>query len=135
MCGTPPLQGRDLEAADVLTVNADFTSKLFRVKIPLISAASISPADAAAGGLDEDGGDVAAQIANQRKTMTEAAIVRIMKARKSMDHPNLVAEVTKQLSARFKPSPVDIKKRIEDLLERDYIERDATDKRIYTYCA
>ena len=85
-------------------------------------------------GFDEDG-DFASQLASQRKTTTEAAIVRIMKARKSMDHANLVAEVTRQLSARFRPSPVDIKKRIEDLIERDYLERDAVDKKLYTYCA
>ena len=35
-----------------------------------------------------------------------------MKIRKELDHVNLVAEATKQLSARFQPTPQGIKKRI-----------------------
>jgi cullin 3 len=119
----------------MLSVNDAFTSKLFRVKVPLISASSagLSRAGSGASAADELDAEVAQQIENQRKTMLEASIVRIMKSRKSMDHTNLVMEVTRQLSNRFKPSPAEIKKRIEDLIERDYLERDATDKRIYSY--
>ena len=35
----------------------------------------------------------------------EAAIVRIMKTRKTLDHANLIAEVSKLLAARFQTSP------------------------------
>ena len=48
---------------------------------------------------------------------------------------NLVAEVTKQLISRFAPNPQDIKKRVESLIEREYLERDRDDKRIYLYVA
>jgi cullin 3 len=58
-----------------------------------------------------------------------------MKARKTMDHANLVSEVTKQLSSRFMPNPLVVKKRIESLIEREYLERSKADRKVYNYLA
>lgn len=138
------MQGKDIDAADVFTVNTEFSSKLYRLKVPLVSLKSLASGSSGgaggagsrgAGAADEEGADVATQLENQRKNMMEAAIVRIMKSRKTLDHANLVAEVTRQLASRFKPSPTDIKKRIESLIERDYLERDNDDKKILHYLA
>lgn len=46
-----------------------------------------------------------------------------MKARKEMEHSNLVAETTAQLSPRFYVQPAAIKKRIECLIEREYVSK------------
>jgi len=40
-----------------------------------------------------------------------------MKAHKNMTHNGLVSETTRQLASRFLPDPMDIKKRIEALIE------------------
>lgn len=40
-----------------------------------------------------------------------------MKDRKHMIHNDLVNEATRQLASRFQPDPLDIKKRIENLIE------------------
>merc|ERR1712129_181464 len=61
------------------------------------------------------------------------AIYRIMKARKTLKHPDLVTEVVKQLRGRFTPKPVDIKKRIANLIELEYLERDENDRQLYHY--
>ena len=37
--------------------------------------------------------------------------------------------------SRFQPSPAIIKKRIEGLIEREYIKREDNDRRVYTYLA
>jgi cullin 3 len=58
-----------------------------------------------------------------------------MKARKSMQHAQLISEVTKQLSSRFRPNPVVIKKRVESLIEREYLERSESDRKSYNYLA
>ena len=76
-----------------------------------------------------------AQVEEDRKPQIEVAVVRIMKARRVLDHNSIVAEVTRQLSARFVPNPTVIKKRIESLIEREFLERDASDRRLYRYLA
>ncbi len=101
-------------------------------QIPLVTLRSIAPeieAAAAAGGALPD------SVEDDRRHAIEAAVVRIMKIRKELDHGNLVAEVTRQLSARFQPTPQSIKKRIESLIEREYLERSEDDRRMYRYLA
>ena len=56
--------------------------------------------------------------------------MRTMKARKTLRHQQLQAEVLSQL-AFFKPNPRVIKKRIESLIEREYLERSADDNQVY----
>ena len=86
-------------------------------------------------GLVDGSAAVPISVEEDRRHLLEAAIVRIMKARKVLNHNDLVAEVTKQLSARFVPPPQFVKKRVESLIEREYLERDEHDRRVYRYMA
>lgn len=129
---------------DSFTFNKEYTSKLKRVKIPLVSMKETIRDGHSGHGQDDNGnatgmgGDsttVPEPVEESRRHLVEASIVRIMKARKSLHHNDLIAETTRQLSSRFVPTPQFVKKRIESLIEREYVERSSDDRRMYTYVA
>lgn len=59
--------------------------------------------------------------------------MRVMKDRKQLQHGDLVNEVVRQLSHRFQPKPTMIKKAIERMIEKEYLERDENDRRSLRY--
>ncbi|CAF4735227.1 unnamed protein product, partial [Rotaria sp. Silwood1] len=117
---------KEIQSNDKFSINDSFTSKLFRVKINPITAKIES---------DPERQETRNKVDDDRKHVIDAAIVRIMKTRKAMPHTQLITEVTHQLKARFMPSPVFIKKRIESLIERDYLSRSIDDRKMYSYVA
>ncbi|KAF6215627.1 hypothetical protein GE061_010383 [Apolygus lucorum] len=92
---------KEIEAPHVFFVNDSFSSKLHRVKIQTV---------AAKGESEPERKETRNKVDEDRKHEIEAAIVRIMKARRRMAHNVLVTEVTEQLKSRFLPSPVHYKK-------------------------
>jgi cullin 3 len=117
---------KDIEPNHIFFVNDSFTSKLHRVNIQTV---------AAKGESEPERRETRNKVDEDRKHEIETAIVRKMKAHKQMLHDVLVAEVIEQLKSRFLPSPVIIKKRIEELVEREYLARAPEDRKVYTYVA
>jgi cullin 3 len=76
---------------------------LKRIKINLVALKEVMQEEDSKGNAGNEG--IPATVEEDRRHLVEAAVVRIMKARKRSDHNDLIAEVTKQISSRFNPAP------------------------------
>ena len=56
-----------------------------------------------------------------------------MKSRKAAHFNEIITEVTKHLANYFVAEPKMIKQEIESLIEREYLERDAKDTKLFKY--
>ncbi|URD74651.1 cullin 1 [Musa troglodytarum] len=112
---------KSISSSDVFEFNSKFTDKMRRIKIPL------PPVD--------EKKKVIEDVDKDRRYAIDASIVRIMKSRKVLGHQQLVMECVEQLGRMFKPDFKAIKKRIEDLITRDYLERDKDNPNLFRYLA
>jgi cullin 1 len=108
-----------IKITDIFSFNDAFTCQMRKIRIPMASL---------------DDANSVKRVEEDRSIAIEAATVRIMKARKQLSHQQLVAEVLTQLSF-FSPPVKMIKKRIEALIDREYLERDPENPTIYKYLA
>ncbi|KAL4891287.1 Cullin family-domain-containing protein [Aspergillus ambiguus] len=116
-------KGRDVHATDEFSYNGGFSDAKMRIKINQIQLKETK----------EENKTTHERVAADRHYETQAAIVRIMKSRKTITHPELVAEVIKATRSRGVLEPSDIKKNIEKLIEKDYMEREEGNR--YQYVA
>lgn len=96
-------KGREINKTDTFTVNNKFTDPKLRVKINQIQLKETK----------EEVQETHERVAADRQFETQAAIVRIMKSRKTLPHAQLVAEVITQTKSRGAMDPADIKQNIE----------------------
>jgi len=116
-------RGKDVNDGDIFIFNKDFTNALYKIKINQIQTKETKDEQKA----------TEERVFQDRQYQIDAAIVRIMKMRKNLSHTLLLTELYNQL--KFPCNPPDIKKRIESLIDRDYIQRDKSNSNQYVYVA
>eukprot|EP00743_Colponemidia_sp_Colp-15_P004129 GILK01004457.1.p1 GENE.GILK01004457.1~~GILK01004457.1.p1 ORF type:complete len:721 (-),score=162.74 GILK01004457.1:108-2270(-) len=114
---------RDVNDDDMFSFASDFTHKLVRIKINQIQMKETK----------EENEQTTERVFQDRQYQIDAAIVRIMKTRKTLTHNLLISELFNQL--KFPVKPADLKKRIESLIDREYLERDQSNAQSYHYLA
>uniref|UniRef100_A0A0A9YGX7 Cullin-2 n=1 Tax=Lygus hesperus TaxID=30085 RepID=A0A0A9YGX7_LYGHE len=108
----------------VLSLNMEYSNKRTRLRITTaMQKESPQELEQTVTAVDED-----------RKLYLQAAIVRIMKSRKILRHNALIQEVLSQSKA-FAPAISMIKKCIEALIDKQYIERTPNSSDEYSYVA
>ncbi|KAF3930660.1 Cullin-4B [Dactylella cylindrospora] len=96
-------KGKEVKLTDTFTVNHSFTDPKFRIKINQIQLKETK----------EENTATHEQITQDRQYETQAAIIRIMKSRKTINHNELITETINQTKKRGVLDMADIKKNIE----------------------
>ena len=96
-------KGKDVNVDDVFSVNLAFHHPKYRIKINQIQAKETR----------QENKQTHERISIDRKYETQAAIVRIMKGRKSITHAELVSETITATRTRGPLDPAEIKTQIE----------------------
>ncbi|CAF0783301.1 unnamed protein product [Adineta steineri] len=119
------LKETDIKMEYTIQISNEFKSKKIKINlnVPLKSVEQ-KDIEGLHRTIDED-----------RKMVIQAAIVRTMKARQTLKHALLMQEVIQQLSSRFKPKIPVIKKCIDILIEKEYLERQTNEKDVLRYLA
>ena len=116
---------KDVKPTDVFSINDQFTSKHTRFRVGVVAANKAEN--------DKEKKETNESVEKDRGQQLEASIVRIMKQRKQLSHQDLVIEVVEQMKQRFSPDIGSIKKKIESLIEREYLERVEGRRETYKY--
>jgi len=107
---------KDVKPTDKFFFNEGFNGKFVKIKVGVISSGNKVESDRERRETEKKNDD-------SRQFCIEAAVVRIMKQRKELSHQQLILETLSQLVGQFKPEVNMVKKRIESLIEREYLER------------
>lgn len=100
---------KTISCSDTFTYNHMFTDTSRHINVLLPSV---------------DESNVPSPVVDSNRTyQIDAAIIRIMKSRKTLNCQQLIMEVIQHVRRTFNPEPKCIKKRIESLIEREFLER------------
>ena len=106
-------------------INMKFASKRTKIKISTVLQAETQAESAA----------TRTQVDADRKLYVQALVVRVMKARKQLTHTQLMQAVIDQCKSQFSASVPLIKRTIEGLIDKGYMERSEESRDIFRYIA
>merc|ERR1719192_3166570 len=116
-------RGKDINDGDKFQFNDQFSHPLCHIRINQVQLNETK----------EENKATEERVFQDRQYQIDAAIVRIMKTRKTLNHNLLLSELFDHL--KFPVKPNDIKKRIESLIDRDYMQRENDNLQQYKYIA
>nr|CAH8846410.1 unnamed protein product [Trichobilharzia regenti] len=116
-----------LKMESIIVLNRSFTNKRLKLRVNFSSQGKESN--------QSEVDQVDRQVHDDRRFYVQAAIVRILKARRQIKHAALIETIVQQASNRFQPPIPLIKRCIENLIDTGYLERNPDDPDQYSYLA
>eukprot|EP00347_Sterkiella_histriomuscorum_P008775 403343805 len=110
---------------DIFILNEDYNSKLRRININKTIRSQEH--------VQEEQKETEDRVREDRRFQIDAATTKIMKEHKLLAHNDLMQKLFEYL--KFPIDATTLKARIESLIEKDYLKRNATDSSIYEYVA
>ncbi|KAN0136347.1 Cullin family domain containing protein [Lactarius tabidus] len=117
--------GKDVRDDDVFMFNDAFEDPRAKVHINSIQVKETP----------EESQRTQTAVEGDRKHYVDAAIVRIMKARKQLTYEQIKTETIEAVRRHFVPDVLSIKQRIDGLVEQEYLRRDEGDRNMFFYVA
>lgn len=118
-------QGKDVNDDDEFTFNDNFKNERHRIRINQIQMKETA----------EEQKSTEQRVFLDRELILQAAAVRVLKAKKTIKHSELITEVVDQIKSRFTVDVAEIKKVFEILIEKEYMERVEGQRGMYRYLA
>lgn len=118
-------QGKDVNDEDEFIFNDNFKNERLRIRINQIQLKETA----------EEQKSTEQRVFLDRELILQAAAVRVLKARKTIKHSELITEVVDQIKSRFTVDVAEIKKVFEILIEKEYMERVEGQRGVYRYLA
>ncbi|KAF1837779.1 Cullin-domain-containing protein [Decorospora gaudefroyi] len=116
-------KGREIHESDTFTLSTSFSDPKYRIKINTVQLKETAA----------ENKETHERVAADRNFETQAAIVRILKARKRISHAELVSETIMATRSRGTLEVSGIKRNIDRLMEKEFLERE--DDGLYAYIA
>ncbi|KAF8288793.1 putative cullin 3 [Trypanosoma cruzi] len=133
--GTAPGQ---LLPEDHFTLNVEYTHKLRKFGLPVARPSrgeGLKGSVVSSTHVENTKAALSDEIEASRRIQMDAAIVRIMKSRRSLRYYELFDLTVQQLSKQFVPRPRSVKMQVEDLVCRGFLRRSEKDTSVFEYMA
>ena len=118
-------QGKDVDETDAFTVNEGIKNDRKRIRVNMIQLAETQ----------EEQKSTVDRVMFDRELVLQASAVRILKAKKTVKHAELLQDIVAQIAARFTVDVAEIKKTFETLIDKEYMERVEGQRGVYRYLA
>lgn len=118
-------QGKDVNEDDEFLVNEALKNERKRIRINMIQLNETQ----------EEQKSTVDRVMFDRELVLQATAVRILKAKKTIKHAELLQEIVQQIASRFTVDVAEIKKTFEILIDKEYMERVEGQRGMYQYLA